>query len=155
MNERYKVLPVHVSDEQRVAASPQMNPRLHEVGRVELRRLEEKPAFVTMERASENKTTLIVREAVERSAARTCLHSAKSRAARKRGLSSMRSTSAASTSTRQSQYCIASWSHTNSSVCRRPPPASSAFSVVNFFTTRTSFFALWQSISAEPNISEQ
>ena len=97
MNERYKVLPVHVSDEQRVAASLQMNPSLHEVGRVELRRLEEKPAFVTMERASVNKITLIVREAVERSAARTCLHSAKSRAARKRGLSSMRSTSAAST----------------------------------------------------------
>ena len=41
VNKRYKVLPVHVGDEQRVAAPLQVNPRLHEVGCVELRRLEE------------------------------------------------------------------------------------------------------------------
>ena len=54
-----------------------MNPRIHEVGRLELRRLEEDKTLKA-ERASENQNkleaSLIGKEAVERSGACTCLH---------------------------------------------------------------------------------
>ena len=55
-----------------------MNPRIHEVGRLELRRLEEDKTFKAEERASENQNklevSLIGKEAVERSGTCMCLH---------------------------------------------------------------------------------